>query len=163
MYAPRCIYLVLDCTTQICRHKHTHTYHGPWWASGSRWSLLSWWPLCRNNIQSHVGYNTLGTSFMQCISVMTSHWFQPWVCLLMIIFICNRSILLADSSGKNTWQYFCPRWAKWEITCNIQVSGPSVGFDQAWRQILPVLRLVRRGPEVHVAQENPGKKTDTLN
>lgn len=46
---------------------------------------------------------------------------------------------------------------------------PFVGFEhsmhtkQAWRQNLPVLRLVQRGPEDRVALENPGKKADTLN
>ncbi len=46
---------------------------------------------------------------------------------------------------------------------------PFVGFEhgvytkQAWRRILPALRLVQRGPEDHVARENPGKKADTLN
>lgn len=39
----------------------------------------------------------------------------------------------------------------------------SVYTEQAWTQILPVLRLVQQGPEDHVVQEDPGKKADTLN
>lgn len=65
-----------------CGDGQTETHHWSWWASGSRWSLLSWWPLCRNNIQSHMAYNTLGTWSAQCISVMASYCIQPSACLL---------------------------------------------------------------------------------
>lgn len=60
-----------------CRDGQTETHHWSWWASGSRCPLLSWWPLCRNNIQSHMAYNTLGTWSAQCISVMASYCIQP--------------------------------------------------------------------------------------
>lgn len=39
----------------------------------------------------------------------------------------------------------------------------SMYTKQGWRQNLPVLRLVQRGPEDRVALEDPGKKADTLN
>lgn len=147
----------------LCK-RQAHAYHGSWWASGSRLSLLSWWPLCRNNIQSHMGYSPLGTLSMQYISVMTLYRFQSWVCLLNDIFRqcfhyigCHKwehAVQLATTAQ----QYVCMHSATWVITCRTCVEV-SVNTEQAWRWILPALRLVRRDPEGHVALEDPGKKS----